>query len=245
VTVAAPLPLRLRGDAADDGTTRLRALLIATDLTLALLFLATRIWTDAPWVIRHHVDLDGEGNLAAFVASAKWTICALGIGIPLGLLRRDVERGERVLRQVLMLVFVLMAADEVAQLHEWFGTLLDRFVIDRRATAFAVTHYWMVLPAAALGALAVTAYRRMRRLSPEGARLVSTGLLLVIVGGAGVEVLSNLTAASPSLSMLQIVAEETLENLGASLTAIGVLRYNRDRGLLLLSRADASSPRAG
>jgi hypothetical protein len=214
--------------------TAARSLLTAAtmlDVILVVLYVATRAHAGTPWVFSRQFDLDAEATLVTFYASAKWMAC--GGAVALGLLAADARRRPREfsLRAVLAVFFLLLACDEIAQVHEWSGVLLDRFVVDRRQTLFPVTHLWMLLPAAGCLAFAVWSARALHRRTPVGATLLLWGLGLLVAGGGGVELLANFTGGAAWLQILQVACEETLENIGASCVLAGMIRFNGDVGV--------------
>lgn len=236
---AEPALQRSGGFAATTGVRQLLVGVLTLDLLLAVLYLGTRTLSDGPWVLVHQFDLDGEATITAFYASAKWLLCAAVISTPLLVQRTRRDRGECVLCLLLLAFFVAMACDEIAQIHEWFGTLLDRYVVDRHDTAFPVTHFWMIVPVLGAAVFAVLAYRAMHRRSTTGAMLFLVGIGVMLTGGGGVEMLANFTGESVGLQVLQVAGEETLENVGASIALAGMVRYIADRGVRLELAPDA------
>ncbi len=230
--VASP---RISADAHPLSTTpRVYALLIAMvaiDGLLALAHLGTRTLDGLPWIVQHQFDLDAEASLTTFYASAKWLLCAAAITVGLALPSARDGMAERRLRFLLGLFFVALACDEVAQVHEWFGTVLDRYVIERRATALPVTHFWMLVPVLFVSLVGLMSWRTLRRGSMLGGQLFLGGIALLLLGAAGVELLANFTGDSRWLQTMQVLTEETLENAGASVALAGMLRYNADRGV--------------
>ena len=63
--------------------------------------------------------------------------------------------------------------------------------------------------------------------------LFLVGIGVMVTGGGGVEMLANFTGDSLGLQVLQVAGEETLENVGASLSLAGMLRYIADLGIRL------------
>lgn len=213
------------------------------DLTIAVLYVLTRplAWAERLSFVHGLFDLDGEANLTAWYASLKWGVAAIVVGSTL-LVRVDrPARSERFARWALTLLFLALSCDEVAQVHEWTGRLLDRFVIHRVETMLPRTHFWMIVPAIGLALATWRISLVVRHRSLASARYLAYGIGLLIAGGGGMEVLANFTDPGSIAEMLEVLVEETLENIGATLCVVAMLQYAQASGVRLLAVADLNS----
>ena len=179
-------------------------------------------------------DLDGEANLAAWFGSAQWLIAGLLFGHFAWRRFKPAAIRSWVLL-ALPALFFLLSLDEVAQLHEGLGRKSDALLPNgsRHGTVFSTTGIWtfvLGLPFAALllGLLAAVRpyFRAHRAVLPR----VLIGMFVMLVGAIGMELFSNFVDRGTDLWMLQIMAEEVLEMVGATLVLWAGLDLRRAPG---------------
>lgn len=171
-------------------------------------------------------DLNGEGNLAAWYYSFLLLCCAL---VSLGLtLAARAGRSPLVRRWgMLSTLFLLMAVDETAQLHDMAtGPLRNGLGLDYGILYFA----WLIPAAAILLGCAVYLAPLARALPPAIRRRLLGAAALYLGGAVGGEMLGGFAVADGRTSpryLLVMTLEETLELAGTLLllaTLLGLLR---------------------
>ena len=126
-----------------------------------------------------------------------------------------------------------LSLDETALLHERLGIIVLPY--DRReGTLFAEGGAWMMLlvPAAIVGPAVLwrLGLRDYLRAAPVAALRMGLGLGLFVAGAAGVELLRGVSVGA-WWHPLQVLLEEGLEFLGATLILWGVLDLARALGI--------------
>ena len=155
----------------------------------SLLGLFARFYTDYDHLhryARHFVEktnLDGEVNLPAFFAAVLLLSASALLGV-IGRAKKD--HPQRTRWNLLALIFLLLAADEVTRLHE----LLNATTLREYAPTTKYLHYTWVVPGIGFAAAVFVFYVPFLRALPRrtaGLMLLAGGLY---VGGAvGVEML--------------------------------------------------------
>jgi hypothetical protein len=136
---------------------------------------------------------------------------------------------------VLALVFLLMAYDEAASLHERLIPLMREFV-----GSSGILHFAWVVPGLAFVAIMGIAYFRFLLAQPRTTGLLMLGAGAVYVGGAlGMEMIGGAVMDAQGASVTYALVtngEELMEKLGQSLFCYALLRTLADEDGLLNMR---------
>ena len=128
----------------------------------------------------------------------------------------------------LPLVFLFLSIDEAVQFHEWLGLKSDALLPhgDRTETFFQTTGIWVFLIGVPfLVGFLLWAYsiRKFFAISPGSFRKLVVGMLILLLGALGVELLTNYWRGGYSIGYVSVVlCEETLEMLGMTVILWGV-----------------------
>jgi len=208
------------------------ALLLVLDLALGLSFLANFLVGEPSRFLTYQINLAGEANVATWYASTK----LFGIAILLALFalphfRRDNWRAW--LLAGLPLLFALLSADEVAQIHEKIGHKSDALLPggSREETAFAITGIWMFvvgIPFLVALLTALYAIRDYFRESAGSLGLFVCGVLVWMFGALAIETFSNFPERQSLAITIVIFFEELFEMIGATLMLWATFRLARD-----------------
>lgn len=213
--------------------------MVGIDLLLAAVYLLNDGLQHGHNGVNRFFNLNHEGSLATWFSSMKWLLVA-------GLLclfawrncSRTADRSWLLL--LFPLVFVLLSLDEATQIHEWLGRQSDALLAqgDRSSSIFNVTGIWMFvigLPFIGLFSALLYGVRRYFREAPAALVKLALGMAVMLTGALGVEMLSNFVVAGSTLSVMQVLLEELLEMLGATLVlwaAVDLLRHHGFRVML-------------
>jgi hypothetical protein len=169
--------------------------------------------------------VDGEQNLPSLYSSMMLIVSALLFGVIAHAHRRD---GRPYVRHwaALSLVFVLLALDEFASMHEAsIGPLRALLNIESGPFWFA----WVIPAAAAVAVFGIAFMRFLGHLPRSTRRRLWTAGLLFVGGALGVELIGGSYSAvheNGSMAWVLIVTiEETLEMLGVVVLVYGLLTY--------------------
>jgi len=196
-------------------------LLFGVDLVLGAAY-GINFAVGAPWPsFTRNVDLDAESNAATWYASTLWVLAGLLFLVAV-LPRLDRRRISTYLLLLMPAVCLVCSLDEVAELHEGFANHADRWFLatSRIGTPWSHSGVWVFLLAPVAALLAGAAIRVLGREFGFGrpgvflAALAWAGLLL---SGGGAELVSNLTWKLPGPNMVEVLVEETGENLAVTL----------------------------
>lgn len=194
--------------------------LLLMDAVLASAFLADQLIGTPFGYVTHQINLNGEGNFAAWYSSAK----LLGVSVLLAITSRmrilvgDV-RGW--LLFAVALGFAILSADEVAQVHEWLGERSDALLQDgtREATFFDHTGIWMFvlgIPFIVILLGALYALRNLFAIEPGSLAMFCAGAFTWLLGALGVEIFQNIPDRGSWGFVISILVEESLEMLGVT-----------------------------
>jgi len=207
-----------------DPVPRLRSflvLLFVMDLVLGaaygINFAAGAPW---PWFTRN-VDLDGEGNAATWYAAMLWLLAGLLFLVAV-LPRLDRRRMSTFLLLLMPTVCLYCSLDETAQLHEGLANHLDQLLLKagRAGTVLSHTGVWVFVLAPVAALLAGSAIRMLRRefgSFRRGVWLSAVAWAGFLSSAAGAELVSNLTWKIAGPNMVEVLIEETGENLSVTL----------------------------
>jgi hypothetical protein len=111
--------------------------------------------------------------------------------------------------------------DEAAMVHERFGSVLEGILhVDRTETVLPATGFWVVMigfPAAYIFYLCLKALRKSRHVFSKVVPKMAIGFAFLLSGALGAEVLSNFSGNIPGTFSAQVLIEEFLELIGASI----------------------------
>lgn len=211
---------------------RLVATVLVLDLLILLAYAADTALGHPVGVLESFFDLDREQNLPTWWSSAKLLAAGLVLGAAF-LLRRGADGTRAWLLAAAAVVAMGLSLDETALLHERLGIIVLPY--DRReGTLFAEGGAWMMLlvPAAIVGPAVLwrLGLRDYLRAAPVAAVRMGLGLALFVAGAAGVELLRGVSVGA-WWHPLQVLLEEGLEFLGATLILWGVLDLARALGI--------------
>jgi hypothetical protein len=192
--------------------------LFMADLVICGLFALNEI-ADRPGAkLSALVGLDHESNLPTWYSSAQYLVTGCGLAV-LAVFRPAATRSTRLLLWALAAAILVFSLDEVAEIHEWLGVRSDALLPagDRGNTPFRVTGVWMfVIALPVVATLLVMLWRLERHLGARASRLLGIGLIVMAMGAAGIETLSNFVAPGTGAWALQVFFEEQLEMLGGT-----------------------------
>lgn len=172
--------------------------------------------------------------MPAWYASIQWFCAAFLLWVVAHRLVRRAQPATWLLPvpPALLLAFSL---DEIAQLHEGFGGVLDRLVLDvpREMTPFPSTGVTVILFGIPFAVAVVLLFVRLRPLLGDAGgpflKLV-VGMAAVLVGAVGVDALSNLVVPTSTIAGIAVLVEEMLELGGATLVIWGGYDIAREIG---------------
>lgn len=222
---------------------RLLLTLILCVLTLMLLYGLNQLAGKPSWHLSSVLDIDGEGSLPAWFSSMQ--LAATGVLLILAS-RLPSDRPVHMTRFLLLVGcgFVLLSADEAAELHERI-TLLTKhldWVPSFRGTRGVWIFVYGGLGVALLG-LSLPLLRAWYGRQKEAVLILVAGFLLLVLGGVALEIIGYQFVRDRGLQTVYVLltmAEETLEMLGGS-----VLVYGACRLLLAEQHGAAPAPSTG
>jgi hypothetical protein len=129
--------------------------------------------------------------------------------------------------------FLAFSLDEIAQVHEAFGVILDGVLLGgtRASTSLATTGIWFVvigIPFVLATVVAFIALLPYLRRSPGAARKLVTGMAVFLTAAVGIEALANLVTPGSFIAGLQILVEEVLELIAATTVLWGSYELAQD-----------------
>ena len=221
----------------------------ALDLGLGALFIGDYLLGQPIERFSRFIDLDGELNLPTWYASVLW----FGVAALMWIVAKRLIHRSRPTSWVLLLlptVFLLFSLDEVASLHEGLGGVLDRLVLDvpRSLTVLPRTGVLALvfgIPFIAAMVLLFVAVRPFLGTFRRPFNAITLGMALVLAGAFAVELVSNLVEPSSMMDGLQVLLEEELELVGATLILWGTFELGRDSGAFARAFGVQTSSRAG
>jgi hypothetical protein len=208
------------------GVLRLLLGIIAILLIGHALVTVAEFWfgRDHVFGLRRLLDFNGEANAPAWYSSV---LLLLG-GVLLAVVARERRAtGDRFVGHwgVLSLIFLFLALDEVAAVHE---KLIDP-VRDALGTDGALLHAWIIPYVLALALLLIVYLPFLRALPARTLRLVLAAGAVYLAGAVGMEMVGGYLWARAPVRGIPIIAvmaiEETLEMVGLALFAYGILDH--------------------
>jgi hypothetical protein len=206
----------------------------ALDLGLGALFIGDYLLGQPIERFSRFIDLDAELNLPTWYASVLWFGVAALMWI---VTTRLIQRARRSSWVLLLLptIFLLFSLDEVASLHEGLGGVLDRIVLDvpRSMTVLPRTGVLAIvfgIPFIVASVLLFVAVRPFLGTYRRPFNTTILGMALVLAGAFGVELMSNFVEPSSLLEAFEVLLEEELELVGATLILWGTFELGRESG---------------
>lgn len=194
--------------------------LFCIDLALVAVYAVNFAIGQPSYFLTRLVDLNAEANLPTWAASLQ--LAAIALLLLLTLPRHP--RGSPAYRAVLGLgaLMLFLSLDESATIHEWVGTLSDRFLHGgtREGTLVPRTGIWMFL---LVPAVLLWVWWFVRPLlngpfrPPKIRWLGAFGLLALLGGAGGVDLLSNFVAVDSLSGTVMVILEEGSELVGQTL----------------------------
>ena len=135
------------------------------------------------------------------------------------------------------LLFLGLSLDEIASIHEQLGSMSDQLLPagDRAAMIFPRTGIWMFLiglPFIALLWALIVAVRPYLVHERGALAKIIAGMAVMLSGALVVEIFINLFERGSAGATIQIVVEELLEMLGATIVLWGSYELARADGLV-------------
>jgi hypothetical protein len=201
------------------------ALALAADLTLALIPVLDYGIGRPFQRLSNLFNLGNEGTVPTWYSSIQWFCAGAMFALFAVYALRSRMRGALSIA-ALALACIGFSIDEIAQIHERLGSVADAFMTGRSQPGpeLWATGLWPVvvgIPAIAVLAIAVRGTRHIfQARSSRALALLIVGFAVMLTGAVFVELGVNLLdEAGPrgGLFLLQIVVEELMEMLGATL----------------------------
>ena len=173
---------------------------------------------------RRLLDFNGEGNAPAWYSSLLFL---LGAVLLMVVWRVQSAAGDRFRRHWagLALVFLFLALDEAAAVHE---QLIDP-VRDALGTGGALLHAWVIPYSVALALLLVVYVPFLRALPARTRRLMVVAGTIYVAGAIGMEMIGGYAWDRNPVRGVPIIAimalEETLEMVGLAIFAYALLDH--------------------
>lgn len=201
---------------------------LAADVMLGLAYLANRL-AGSPFArVNRLLDLDGEANLPTWYSSMQWAAAAALLAF---VCWRQRERRSSAWPVALAVAatFVLLSADEVAQVHEKLS-----IGVSQRMGAGQGRFKGMWLPAFGLPVMAFVGVcvKQMKGAiaqAPGSSRLLILGLAVFAAGAFGLEPVLNLLNVHAGTFL--VLLEETMEMVGVTFILWAALVMARSEGL--------------
>lgn len=203
-------------------------ILLLVDASLGLAYVGESRMALGSWELRYFLDLNEEQNLPTWWSTVQ-LFAAAGVmfAVADGRVARSEPRSWAL--WVLPLVLVAFSIDEAARIHELVGMASDIVLpgATREGTMLHETGIWFLaigVPTAVLvGGLVIIV--RPFLLRPPGAfAKITLGIVMLFVGGVGVEALSNLVDMGSGVGLVQVYVEESLEMIGTTFILWGGYR---------------------
>ena len=217
--------------------------LYAFGITLGALAVVNFVAAEALGVERaEFLRLGVEANLPSWFSTAQLLVVALAFGL---IAWRDVEvrRPGTWAAALPGLFFLLLSADEGAQVHERLGRVLEA---QTGVGSGLMTGGWMFVAVPLYAAFALYAARALApyfRGRPLVVRLGVAGCVLFVLSAAGLESLGNLTAAEDAFSRSVLgVFEEVGEMLAATTLLWAGVELARAEGFRIVAPAARRRP---
>ena len=196
---------------------------------LVILHMTSLVTGRHSWQLDRFFDLGRDDSLPAWFSSMLWLACSVAAYRCSNLSRDAYEKKVWFWFAVGLLIFSI---DETARIHENLSHLVERRFFDPAFAEKVRRTNWPIVAAPFIAAAffwLFAFFKKVVRNHPRVWRGVSMGFLIVVLGGAGLEMTIN-WLQSDSLQWLfemEVVAEESLEMLGCLLMLSAILEHVR------------------
>lgn len=212
------------------------------DLLMGALFVLQIVFPQVAEVTGTLIDLDGERNLPTWYSSTQLSL--IGFFLTGYVLRRTNAGEPRAwVLPLAPAVFFFLSLDESARIHEKIGHYIDMIGGSSERVLFEHTGAWMVLCVPLL-LLAIFTIAKLTwphwRDQKAFLRLFCIGMFVLLLGAGGVEIVNNFVSPVGTAVKLQILVEETLEMIGATIILWAAYVLLRDNGVRVFGAAAAS-----
>jgi hypothetical protein len=215
---------------------RLAVALFTIDLLVLLAYLTDVLLGHPVGVLSTFVDLDREQNLPTWWSSAKLFLIALVFGTTF-VLRYRSDGPRAWLLAAAALLAAGLSLDETGLLHERLGTVILPHG-QREGTMFEQGGPWVMVlvPGALVATVGLWQFGlgRYLRAAPGAATLLLAGFGLLVAGAAGVELL-RVQSVGSWWHPAQVLVEEGLEFVGATLALLGAVSVARALGVRVVA----------
>jgi len=206
----------------------------AVDVSLIAMCLFSRFVWNPSTLLNEMVSVYHESSLPTWYSSVKlFVIAALILAVAFSRAPGRAMLGKPLTYFGLVVLF--MSMDEIAQVHERFSAWTDQFLpgSERLLTPLPNSGLWpiLVIPFLAVVVPLMIRLYKDQSLSRRAIRLLGTGLLILLAGAVGLELLANLFVYEGTLHLVENFIEESLEMFGASTMLWGAIELYRSEGL--------------
>ncbi|HHI80021.1 MAG TPA: hypothetical protein ENK02_08565 [Planctomycetes bacterium] len=167
------------------------------------------------------LNLGEEAGLGTWFSSLQWALVGI---LAWRLHRTHFQRKERGSFFLLgfPLVFFAFSIDEIAQIHESLGQIVDQIVMDSnyQESWFHLTGVWTIAVGLPVVLCLALLFFLLRRFFPfrRGGQLVLLGFLVFFLGALGMETISNVFQSSQDWGLvIETTLEEGMEMIGITL----------------------------
>lgn len=203
------------------------AILLLIDVGLGLAYVGHYYFVgDVSLKLTNLLDLNGERSLCMWYSSTKlFCISLLGLLYASG--KSEPKNNSTYLLFGLPAIFLFLSMDETLQFHEWLAHRADLLLSEgtREGTIFSRTGIWMFvlgIPFALFFAWLMYSVRGYLTESVASLRKIAAGMAMFLLGALGIETGSNFVNHDTFEFILQVLMEEQLEMLGATVMLWGM-----------------------
>ena len=203
--------------------------LLLVDLVICFVYLADNL-TGKPFeIVTRLFNLNSESSISTWYSSIKYfCIFILSALFCFYQIKRNTIN---LYLLALPAIFILMSADEIVQMHEWFGLKSDYWFSmgNRRATPFPMTGIWMFvlgLPFLIFFLFYTYTLKKYFSVNQSSINKLIIGMIVMLTGALGFELLSNFIDVR--YLFIEVLFEEGLEMIGATIMLWAVYELVED-----------------
>ena len=195
------------------------------DIAFGVVYFANYLAGSPLGILDGLIDLDREGNLPTVYSSINW-FCAATLFAIFAFTNFERKKRKTWPLMLLPLLFISFSIDEVSQIHEKLGARSDFFLEggSRNNTVFSYTGIWMFIigiPFIILFIILIRSILDYFRATPRALSMIILGMGIMLTGAIGIEILSNFVIAGSIHNVIQVLAEEMCELIGATIVIWG------------------------
>lgn len=224
---------------------RLALSLLAADGALVAIYLLHIASGEMSWLLRTFFDLNGEGTIPAWYTSAQ-LLLAGALLVYAGCSDRSDPGVASWFVVLLGAGLCFLSADEVVGIHETITVVLrDVEALPRFSGDHGIWIPIYLLAGVAFVAATLPQWRRLARADRPATLWLVGGILLLLLGAVGLEIIGYGDLRQPEyrrLYTLLIAAEEGLEMTGASAILVGAALLSSASGLSMGAGPGESGP---